>query len=91
MNPKRLLAILLALFMLLALFSACSNTEAEPEDGTVENDSEDVNTPSDSEDDAQGGDELPESSDPTELTFLSFEAHGSYTLDSCMECSCAIK
>ncbi len=86
MNLKRLLALFLTLVLLLSLFSACSNTPADSDKGSEDSGEDanvpDANTPDDPEDD--DGD-LPAEPDPTELSFLSFEAHGSYTLDSCTD------
>lgn len=85
MNAKRLMAILITLMMLLALFSACAGTA---DGGGTQSDTggntagTDADTPENTEGDT---DDQPEAVDPTELSFLSFEAHGSYTLDACTD------
>ncbi len=87
MKPKRLIALLLTLLLLLSLFSACSNTPAEGDTDSDDTgntaDVPDSNTPDSTEE--SDGENIPEEVESTELTFLSFEAHGSYTLDSCTD------
>lgn len=83
---KRLLALLLALMFCLTLLAGCS---ADPKDDAAKDDAGKTDTvekdEGKTEDDGEAEDEAPVEAEPDVLSMLTYEAHGSYTLDSCME------
>lgn len=85
MKSKRLIALFITLLMLLSLFSACSGTPADENKGSDSGDDANVPDSGASDGDNSGEGDAPEEKEPTELSFLSYEAHGSYTLDSCTD------
>ncbi len=85
MKSKRLIALFITLLMLLSLFSACSGTPTDENKGSDSGDDANVPDSGASDGDNSGEGDAPEEKEPTELSFLSYEAHGSYTLDSCTD------
>lgn len=84
---KRLLALLLALMLCLSLLGGCA---ADPKDDAAQ-DTGATDTTAKEEDkteekeEEKTEDEAPVEAEPDTLSMLTYEAHGSYTLDSCME------
>ncbi len=84
MTTKRLLALLIAVLMLVALFSACANTDSGTKDPV--DDGSDANTPDDSNtgDDGDDGD-TPVETEPYTLTYMGQESHNwTYTYEEAL-------
>lgn len=79
MTTKRYLALLIAVLMLVALFSACASNEAKGPDSGSNGAGDDANTPDDSktpsDDGGEEDDNTPIEKDPYKLTFMGSENH----------------